>query len=94
MRGYQTVDYQIETNHDFESVYVDDTKLFKNLIYSNNELRYNNEKLQNSHDRINKSKKFKKMSLKEIYEEFWEFIEDNNKEFFELIKKDQRRTSI
>ncbi len=29
--------------------------------------------------------------LKEIYEEFWEFIDDNNAYFKEFIKKDKRR---
>ena len=31
------------------------------------------------------------MSLKEIYEEFWEFIDDNNIEFQKFIINDTRR---
>jgi len=39
-----------------------------------------------------KSKKQEgKRSLKEIYDEFWEFINDNNPEFKEFIDKDKRR---
>ncbi len=35
--------------------------------------------------------KRKKMTLQEIYDEFWEFIDDNNPEFREFILKDIRR---
>ncbi len=31
------------------------------------------------------------MTLKDIYEEFWEFIDDNNEEFSEFIKNDIRK---
>jgi len=34
----------------------------------------------------------KKKSLKEIYEEFWEFIDDSNKTFLDYITKDKRRS--
>jgi hypothetical protein len=33
----------------------------------------------------------KKMTRKEIYEEFWEFIENDNDEFQDFIAKDKRR---
>ena len=33
----------------------------------------------------------KEMTLEEIYEQFWEFIDDDNREFREFIIKDQRR---
>jgi len=35
--------------------------------------------------------KFKERSLEEIYEDFWEFIEDDNEQFIELIINDPRR---
>ena len=35
--------------------------------------------------------KKKEMTLEEIYEQFWEFIDDDNREFRELIIKDPRR---
>ena len=31
------------------------------------------------------------MTLKDMYEEFWEFIDDDNEEFSEFIKNDVRR---
>ncbi|TFF86806.1 MAG: hypothetical protein EU517_00080 [Promethearchaeota archaeon] len=33
----------------------------------------------------------KRMSLDEIYEEFWEYIEDDNEQFQDFISKDKRR---
>ncbi len=38
--------------------------------------------------------KRKEMTLEEIYDEFWEFIDDNNHEFREFIIKDPRRGTI
>lgn len=38
--------------------------------------------------------KKKEMTIEEIYEEFWEFIDDNNHEFREFIVKDPRRGKI
>ena len=40
------------------------------------------------------SPKRKEMTLEEIYDEFWEFIDDNNHEFREFIIKDPRRGTI
>ena len=31
------------------------------------------------------------MTLEEIYEEFWEFVDEDNPEFQEFIIKDKRR---
>lgn len=38
--------------------------------------------------------KRKEMTLEEIYDEFWEFIDENNHEFREFIVKDPRRGKI
>ena len=35
-----------------------------------------------------------KRSLKDIYDEFWEFIDANNSEFKDFISKDKRRLNI
>lgn len=35
--------------------------------------------------------KFKERSLEEIYEDFWEFIDDDNEQFIDLIINDPRR---
>ena len=34
------------------------------------------------------------MSLSEIYEEFWELIDERNEEFREFIIKDERRNNL
>ncbi|MFX0181265.1 MAG: hypothetical protein ACFE78_13850 [Candidatus Hodarchaeota archaeon] len=35
-----------------------------------------------------------KMNLKDIYDEFWDFIDENNKDFQEFIQNDQRRENL
>jgi len=35
-----------------------------------------------------------KKSLKDIYDEFWEFINDNNVDFKKFIEKDKRRLKL
>jgi len=34
------------------------------------------------------------MTLQKIYEEFWEFIDENNEEFREFILNDARRSRL
>ncbi len=93
VRGYQTVDYQIEKNENFEiEKGNDDKKLFQIIECNHNELKLKNEKSKNhQNNSINISQN---MSLEEIYEEFWEFIDDKNEEFSVLIKKDPRRKTL
>ncbi len=45
-------------------------------------------------EKSEESPKRKEMTLEEIYDEFWEFIDDNNHEFREFIVKDPRRGTI
>ena len=42
----------------------------------------------------NTKKNTGKRSLKEVYDEFWEDIDDNNVEFKEFIEKDKRRLKL
>ncbi|MFX0044048.1 MAG: hypothetical protein ACFE8L_14130 [Candidatus Hodarchaeota archaeon] len=91
VRGYQKVDFEFE-NKKIENQTKDlidsDDDLFENLIMEGNYLEYKPRKLKFK-DKNNQKKK--DMSLKEIYEEFWEFIDDDNEEFREFIKNDDRR---
>jgi len=103
VRGYQKVDYQIEnqTNEkDGLSLSIrkeSDEELFNNLILEENYLEYkpkrrfpqNTEKFSNDTQKIHS--KEKKMNLEDIYEEFWEFISEDNEEFSEYVRKDTRR---
>jgi len=96
VRGYQKVDLEIEINHNDENK--TDEDLFENLFLDGNYLEYRPKNLQKhknpaptSNNAMNSGKK---MSDKEIYEEFWEFIDDNNMDFQEFITKDKRRKKM
>ncbi len=104
VRGYQRVDFEFESkekeekilnlNHDEQ----EENKLFENLILEGNYLEYK------PRETINKNKKFldnevitskkKEMTLEEIYNEFWEFIDKNNERFRDFIEKDLRRNQV
>ena len=47
----------------------------------------------NKNTKISKNERTK-MNFEEIYNEFWSFIDDNNKDFQEFIKKDPRRENL
>ncbi|MFW9939348.1 MAG: hypothetical protein ACFFD5_17025 [Candidatus Thorarchaeota archaeon] len=54
--------------------------------------KYNNQKKNNESSKVKKlTIEKKEMTLEEIYEQFWEFIDDDNQEFREFIIKDHRR---
>ncbi len=54
--------------------------------------KFNHQKKKNEISRVKKLRIEKKeMTLEEIYEQFWDFIDDDNQEFREFIIKDQRR---
>jgi len=51
-------------------------------------------KKSNEKKKSEPKKNERKRSLKEIYDEFWEFIDDNNSDFKEFISKDKRRLKL
>jgi len=104
VRGYQKVDLELNNENSknlrngvkaynqnekfnqtaFESLILDD----KNVKFI--PLNYKDEKKNsNLANQIKQQKK--KMTPKEIYEEFWEFIDEDNEIFLEYIMKDNRR---
>ncbi len=107
VRGYQKVDYQLESHlnkkerKSFNNSLQNDNELFDNLILESNYVEYRPKKIINqnpdkhvrnktiSNSKVKKKKK--KMKLEDIYEEFWEFIDDDNEEFSNFIRKDTRR---
>ena len=102
VRGYQKVDFEFgrtldsETTHKAQSRIKDDTELFKYLVLEGNYLEYRpNHK---SPDKSQNSKKEKslsrKLSLKEIYDDFWEFIDEDNEVFQDFIKEDSRKREL
>ena len=103
VRGYQKVDFEFENKTvrkeqaDIQLLSGSENELFDRLILEGNYVEYrpiakDNKDLK---QKLNKSKKQEgKRSLKEIYNEFWEFIDDNNSEFKEFISKDKRRLKL
>ena len=104
VRGYQRVDFEFEkiTNEDEKSLFSkkdrSDDELFKNLILEGNYLEYtpkqkkedkNVEKKKAHNDSMDKIK-----PLQEVYNEFWEFIDEDNTIFQRFIKNDVRRKNL
>ena len=93
VRGYQKVDFEfnpLKNEREEISLQKNDKDLFENLILEGNYLEYTPK-----HKKITptKSKKQKKQLI-EIYEEFWEFIDEDNKLFQGFIKNDGRRKNL
>lgn len=97
VRGYQKVDFELARNkgRKIDNFNKSDDELFENLILEGNYLEYKPKKVKNKHMNSEPGKTIsnegKEMTLKEIYEEFWEFIDDDNPEFKEFIIKDKKR---
>ena len=105
IRGYQKVDLELNQENSkiltngVKALYQSDVEkskdLFEKLIIDDDIVKYQplnrnkiKERTNSTPERISKRKK---MTLKEIYEEFWEFIDDENEFFHEFIIKDNRR---
>ncbi|MFW9829718.1 MAG: hypothetical protein ACFFEY_19245 [Candidatus Thorarchaeota archaeon] len=104
IRGYQKVDLElnqvnskklrnsVKTYKEREKM---DGKLFKEIILDSNNIKFQSLYGDKSIERCSSSQitsnKIKKMPKKEIYEEFWEFIERDNHLFLDFIVNDERR---
>ena len=104
IRGYQKVDLELNQENSKKlsngvkalSLYNSEKDdIFEKLIYDGNNTKtvpINSDSRKEK--KIIKKKansKNRKMTLKEIYEEFWEFIDVNNENFYEFIINDNRR---
>ncbi|MHA1913434.1 MAG: hypothetical protein ACW986_07580 [Promethearchaeota archaeon] len=93
VRGYQRVDFEfnpVKNEGKEPSPQKDDKELFENLILEGNYLEY-----KPKHECVKQDKpKKKKKQLKEIYKEFWEFIDEDNELFQDFIKNDERRKKL
>ena len=106
VRGYQKVDFEFEKTKSEEEKkeqpqdnLKNDKKLFENLILEGDYLEYKpkvapklNDKYQKYCKQENKLKP--KIDLQELYDEFWEFIDEDNKLFKDFIKNDTRRKKL
>lgn len=109
VRGYQKIDFEVRPKspknklsraHKKGVSNNNDNVLFENLIMEGNYLEYNPITLKTKGPSENISKKGALMNkqdltLVEVYELFWDLIDENNSEFKELIIKDKsRRASL
>ncbi|MFW9998514.1 MAG: hypothetical protein ACFE9Q_01245 [Candidatus Hodarchaeota archaeon] len=102
VRGYQKVDFEFENRSihekksDFNNLKQDDIELFENLILEGNYLEYKlkeiSTKIQNKLKNQRSNSHRKNMTLEDIYNEFWEFIDENNEKFRIFINRDSRRS--
>jgi hypothetical protein len=98
VRGYQRVDFEFKKIGIEEKTLKNtkndrnDDELFDNLILEGDYLEYNPTKeLNDNRNQTNHAPKKTVNRLEEIYNEFWEFIEENNELFQDFIKSDKRR---
>jgi len=104
IRGYQKVDLELNNENSkklrngvkaFNLCEKKFSSLFDEVLLDRNNIKYQplsknkNLKEGNFNQEIILKKKI--ISLKEIYEEFWEFIDDNNELFLKFIVKDKKR---
>ena len=103
VRGYQRVDFEFENKKfvdskaDVKFFNEDEDELFERLIFEGNYIEFNPKRKNNreSHPPPNYTgKNSGKRSRKDIYDEFWEIIDDRNKSFQEFIEKDKRRLKL
>jgi hypothetical protein len=96
VRGYQKVDFEFaydvlkKKNPKAIERLEKENKFYDSLILEGNYVEFNPNKEEKSN--TNKKIKSKMMTLEDIYEEFWEYIDDSNEEFKVFIEKDSRRT--
>ena len=96
IRGYQKVDFELSDENSkklrngvkaFNQNEKEEKEIFKNLEIDNNILKPMEPKKKVEEIKLI----VKKKTLKEIYNEFWEFIEEDNKKFQKFIINDKRR---
>jgi len=103
VRGYQKVDYEFKFEGDNQpnshSILQNekDVDLFRTLILEGNYVKYTPLEINKKEILKDTSRcKFEQLNtedltLSKIYDEFWEFIDDNNITFKKYIEKDTRR---
>ena len=103
VRGYQKVDFEFENKKfvdskaDVKLFNDNDEGLFERLIFEGNYVEFNPKRKKDRDSRpplIATERNKGRRDLKDIYEEFWEFINDNNVDFKKFIEKDKRRIKL
>jgi hypothetical protein len=106
IRGYQKVDFQLDPREikkdkrlkpSYKDHFVDSLDLYQSTkperVISSNNLKKSNYKIKTRQFEENFNKK-NNMTLQEIYDEFWEFISDNNEIFRKFISNDKKRRAL
>jgi hypothetical protein len=97
IRGYQKVDIELKDKliYSITCENLEDHDISKHLTIEGNFVKFDPKSINYSKGEAleiqNVSEKKKVMSLKDIYNEFWEFIENKNSFFSDFIKHDKRR---
>ncbi len=104
IRGYQKVHFQLRNDQGDKQDKFDSKNHFVNSLdlYNSNDLDKNISKtiprkpdIYKDKDLVNLKVRIEsKMTLKEIYNEFWEFIDENNETFQKFILQDKRRRLV
>jgi phage pi2 protein 07 len=109
IRGYQKVDLELKSpskNPENKREYLKDKRLIRNLVCEGNYLKYYPEESFNkidknkTHSKLQSSfsadslEKQKNITLEEIYDDFWDFIGDDNEAFQKFIIRDKRRFQL
>ncbi|MEJ2251256.1 MAG: hypothetical protein P8Y97_16590 [Candidatus Lokiarchaeota archaeon] len=91
VRGYQKVDYTLKNEQKKRDSIQKNKNIVDNLLFKGNFVEYSGIP---THDHVySKSRNIiREKSLKEIYEDFWEYIDDNNEIFMDFIENDERRS--
>ena len=106
IRGYQKVDFQLNPGDEkkekrlkpsYKEHFVNSLDLYQSINSEKNTSKNISEKpkfrqkVSNFEDNFNKKNN---MTLQQIYEEFWEFIDDNNEIFSKFINNDKKRRTL
>lgn len=101
VRGYQRVDFEFENlrtddkNSQIRKNVRNDDELFENLILEGDYLEYKPRKMEiDDNNQIDHKLKKDTNYLEDIYNEFWEFIDEDSILFQKFIKDDIRRTKL
>lgn len=106
IRGYQKVDYQLNPEDikkdkkllpSYKDHFTNSLDLYHSIKSDKKTSKYVSDNSANKKRTHNFKKNFNNnnnMTLEEIYEEFWEFIDDNNEIFQKFIIKDKTRRTL
>ncbi|MFX0140882.1 MAG: hypothetical protein ACFFDN_45005 [Candidatus Hodarchaeota archaeon] len=97
VRGYQKVDIELKSRPQYNIINkkLEEHEISKHLTIEGNLVKFDPKSIKYSKveplEFQNKLEKKKEMSLKDIYNEFWEFIDNKNSFFSDFIRNDKRR---